>query len=77
MSIETLRDYHIEAARKLRDYANDPVLRGSDVKHYNKSAEVHEAFVSDLDQLLGPKQTIQLRDLDPAQRLALARGENV
>ena len=77
MSIETLREYHVEAARKLRAYADDPVLRGTDVKHYNKSAELHEAFVVDIDGLGQPKPVVQLCDLDPAQRLALARGESL
>lgn len=77
MSLETLREYHVEAARKLRGYADDPVLRGSDVKHYNKAAEVHEAFVADLDELAAQESLVQFRDLDPAQRLALARGEKI
>lgn len=54
MSREELRTYHVEAAIKLRSYADDQGLRQSDVKHYRKRAEFHDQCVSTIDGMLHP-----------------------
>lgn len=51
MNREALRAYHVEAAAKLRSYANDDGLRDSDVKHYRKRAEFHDDCVATIDAM--------------------------
>lgn len=74
MSIEELRTYHVEAARKMHNYAEDDRLRPSDVKHYSKRAEFHEGCVVVIDSLTPPSRQIDLGQIDLSQRLDLARG---
>ncbi len=54
MTKEELKAYHVEAARKMHNYAEDDRLRPSDVKHYSKRAEFHEECVALIDSLFEP-----------------------
>ncbi len=51
--LQALRLYHLDAVTRLKDYADDSGLRDSDAKHYTKRADLHQAHVDTLDQLLG------------------------
>lgn len=83
MSRETLRAYRVTAALKLRSCADDSGLRESDVKHYRKRAEFHDEMVAVVDSLPQPlhphndglDEYRHVGELDPAQRLALAKGD--
>lgn len=47
--LQQVKDYHVEAAKKLIAYADDSGLRESDVKHYRKRAEAHLEMVDQLN----------------------------
>lgn len=49
MTREELKAYHVEAAAKLRSYADDSGLRESDVKHYTNRAAFHDECVAVID----------------------------
>lgn len=50
--LEALRDFHLDAATRLRAYADDDGLRESDVKHYNKRADVYAAHAETVTEVL-------------------------
>jgi hypothetical protein len=58
MTREELKAYHVEAAAKLRSYADDSGLRESDVKHYTKRAAFHDECVAVIDTLLTPLEPV-------------------
>lgn len=84
MSRQELRAYHVGMAKRLRGHANASGLRDSDVEHYRKLAEFHDEMVATIDSLPEPlhrdndglDEYRHVGELDPAQRLALARGES-
>ncbi|MNY12369.1 hypothetical protein D3C86_1454460 [compost metagenome] len=51
MTREELKAYHVEAAAKLRSYADDSGLRESDTKHYTKRAAFHDECVAVIDSI--------------------------
>lgn len=69
--LQELRQYHVDAVERLKAYADDAGLRDGDVKHYTKRADIHQAHVETIDDLLAEIERLRVRIEGIASELEL------